>query len=133
MQAKHFKTNGSIARGLDDNPQNGSDDLRAKAERLKGVEDEHIAEFDADVDETDDHERDGRITHARVAFISSPVIDSSTDMLTQSAPENSELYDWYLLVQSLLQNSIFEMKRGCLLYTSPSPRDRTRSRMPSSA
>jgi len=24
-------------------------------------------------------------------------------------------------------------KRGCLLYTSPSPRDRTRSRMPSSA
>ena len=26
-----------------------------------------------------------------------------------------------------------EIKRGCLLYTSPSPRDRTRSRMPSSA
>ena len=25
------------------------------------------------------------------------------------------------------------MFRGCLLYTSPSPRDRTRSRMPSSA
>ena len=25
------------------------------------------------------------------------------------------------------------IKRGCLLYTSPSPRDRTRSRMPSSA
>ena len=26
-----------------------------------------------------------------------------------------------------------EVLRGCLLYTSPSPRDRTRSRMPSSA
>ena len=26
-----------------------------------------------------------------------------------------------------------EFKQGCLLYTSPSPRDRTRSRMPSSA
>jgi len=26
-----------------------------------------------------------------------------------------------------------EMLTGCLLYTSPSPRDRTRSRMPSSA
>ena len=26
-----------------------------------------------------------------------------------------------------------ELKKGCLLYTSPSPRDRTRSRMPSSA
>ena len=28
---------------------------------------------------------------------------------------------------------IFYMDTGCLLYTSPSPRDRTRSRMPSSA
>ena len=27
----------------------------------------------------------------------------------------------------------FELDKGCLLYTSPSPRDRTRSRMPSSA
>ena len=29
--------------------------------------------------------------------------------------------------------SIFGSARTCLLYTSPSPRDRTRSRMPSSA
>ena len=28
---------------------------------------------------------------------------------------------------------IFTSSNGCLLYTSPSPRDRTRSRMPSSA
>ena len=28
---------------------------------------------------------------------------------------------------------IFNLPNGCLLYTSPSPRDRTRSRMPSSA
>ena len=28
---------------------------------------------------------------------------------------------------------ISENHKGCLLYTSPSPRDRTRSRMPSSA
>ena len=28
---------------------------------------------------------------------------------------------------------IFHMDLACLLYTSPSPRDRTRSRMPSSA
>ena len=27
----------------------------------------------------------------------------------------------------------YEVSRSCLLYTSPSPRDRTRSRMPSSA
>ena len=28
---------------------------------------------------------------------------------------------------------VLEVNAGCLLYTSPSPRDRTRSRMPSSA
>ena len=33
-----------------------------------------------------------------------------------------------------LHNPYFtELAEGCLLYTSPSPRDRTRSRMPSSA
>ena len=32
--------------------------------------------------------------------------------------------NWFTLVNK---------KEGCLLYTSPSPRDRTRSRMPSSA
>ena len=32
-----------------------------------------------------------------------------------------------------LQARIFEPSENCLLYTSPSPRDRTRSRMPSSA
>ena len=30
-------------------------------------------------------------------------------------------------------NSLFDSNKICLLYTSPSPRDRTRSRMPSSA
>eukprot|EP00657_Telonema_sp_P-1_P002508 TRINITY_DN15819_c0_g1_i1.p2 TRINITY_DN15819_c0_g1~~TRINITY_DN15819_c0_g1_i1.p2 ORF type:complete len:121 (-),score=32.03 TRINITY_DN15819_c0_g1_i1:105-467(-) len=31
------------------------------------------------------------------------------------------------------ETSVKETKKACLLYTSPSPRDRTRSRMPSSA
>ena len=31
------------------------------------------------------------------------------------------------------RNGFLEGLTGCLLYTSPSPRDRTRSRMPSSA
>ena len=30
-------------------------------------------------------------------------------------------------------NNLVKPTKGCLLYTSPSPRDRTRSRMPSSA
>ena len=33
----------------------------------------------------------------------------------------------------LISGRITELTEGCLLYTSPSPRDRTRSRMPSSA
>ena len=35
--------------------------------------------------------------------------------------------------QSIKHRKKFEESRNCLLYTSPSPRDRTRSRMPSSA
>ena len=31
------------------------------------------------------------------------------------------------------RNVVMDKSYGCLLYTSPSPRDRTRSRMPSSA
>ena len=38
-------------------------------------------------------------------------------------------HDW----QARGITSVLHEKRGCLLYTSPSPRDRTRSRMPSSA
>ena len=36
-------------------------------------------------------------------------------------------------IQALLKLEEIGNIRGCLLYTSPSPRDRTRSRMPSSA
>jgi len=39
-------------------------------------------------------------------------------------------YDWD---QSRLPLATIEQDIRCLLYTSPSPRDRTRSRMPSSA
>ena len=36
-------------------------------------------------------------------------------------------------ITSSLKQSTFGKRYLCLLYTSPSPRDRTRSRMPSSA
>ena len=38
----------------------------------------------------------------------------------------------FLKLQGIMSGSPITFK-GCLLYTSPSPRDRTRSRMPSSA
>ena len=35
--------------------------------------------------------------------------------------------------KEVTNNSLFICIKGCLLYTSPSPRDRQKSRMPSSA
>ena len=40
---------------------------------------------------------------------------------------------WRLLADAGLKVGVFGSIHSCLLYTSPSPRDRTRSRMPSSA
>ena len=37
------------------------------------------------------------------------------------------------VITRVVQGGPLKSKKGCLLYTSPSPRDRTRSRMPSSA
>ena len=42
-------------------------------------------------------------------------------------------YQWYWGYEYPDENIIFDSYMVCLLYTSPSPRDRTRSRMPSSA
>ena len=48
---------------------------------------------------------------------------------------NSNRFDIQLLAEEFLRVGVdFDMNnKSCLLYTSPSPRDRTRSRMPSSA
>ena len=45
----------------------------------------------------------------------------------------NEIFDLLLLDVMLPEVDGLEICRTCLLYTSPSPRDRTRSRMPSSA
>ena len=37
------------------------------------------------------------------------------------------------LFEPTIHDFVMKIQHGCLLYTSPSPRDRTRSRMPSSA
>ena len=44
-----------------------------------------------------------------------------------------EDYEYLDFDDENIENSSQEWKKSCLLYTSPSPRDRTRSRMPSSA
>ena len=48
---------------------------------------------------------------------------------------NEQLWEIYksMKTQRLLEDRLLKMYKGCLLYTSPSPRDRQKSRMPSSA
>ena len=56
------------------------------------------------------------ISRLRAVVAGDDFLDSDFDELDYETSEDFENFN-----------------RGCLLYTSPSPRDRTRSRMPSSA
>ena len=52
----------------------------------------------------------------------------------RSLPVGEMAFDGYITLNGqLCLDSSQRQLSGCLLYTSPSPRDRTRSRMPSSA
>ena len=60
------------------------------------------------------------------------------DLMNLSGFCRNCLSKWYVSAAekkniSISYDEAREMIYGCLLYTSPSPRDRTRSRMPSSA
>ena len=71
---------------------------------------------------------DGDIIAYRAAF-------ATQDKLPKDAEEKAEELIQYILQETLVFPSPNDYKvyLTCLLYTSPSPRDRTRSRMPSSA
>ena len=58
-----------------------------------------------------------------VANILSTHIQPGQDIVITELEHHSNIVPWQMLASRI----------GCLLYTSPSPRDRTRSRMPSSA
>ena len=63
------------------------------------------------------------------------------DARNACAPQERDYVDLFMnlfeklefFLKSLSSVLSVDMQKGCLLYTSPSPRDRTRSRMPSSA
>jgi len=69
-------------------------------------------------------EMDGHVQQAQAITTKAEVEDRD---LTQG---ESEQFDGHMAAARTLKSRI---ERACLLYTSPSPRDRTRSRMPSSA
>ena len=58
-------------------------------------------------------------------------LDACHDLLPSEDPSNKVIRENFKVFKDLL-HGVF-LVRDCLLYTSPSPRDRTRSRMPSSA
>ena len=63
-------------------------------------------------------------------FNGGPVgLESLGVAIAEDARTIEEVYEPFLIKEGFIQRT----PRGCLLYTSPSPRDRTRSRMPSSA
>ena len=73
--------------------------------------------------------------YAQALFEHSGGWSEDLDQITQvvSMPGVSNLIDSpHLSYQEKVEKFLLLLE-GCLLYTSPSPRDRTRSRMPSSA
>ena len=65
-----------------------------------------------------------------------PSYDVETRILDEAALDDMLLYAQIsmVMVAFFAMLELIELiRQGCLLYTSPSPRDRTRSRMPSSA
>ena len=73
-----------------------------------------------------------------IAFYKKPMSQNQTT-ITQSGVSKiaiavlAVVFGFGLFVVGFDQGHIFSVVMGCLLYTSPSPRDKRQSRMPSSA
>ena len=71
---------------------------------------------------------------ARTVMITGGVSGLGLAMASAFAATGAHLYVGGQMSDKKAADILAQLKqKGCLLYTSPSPRDRTRSRMPSSA
>ena len=68
--------------------------------------------------------------HTNVEGHADLVRDNSTGAILNN---DTSQYNQYLALRAKRKQGTDRIDNICLLYTSPSPRDRTRSRMPSSA
>ena len=68
---------------------------------------------------------DGSSADDGIYILLKEVLDNSIDEFVMGAGKSIEI--------SIQGNKVIVRDYGCLLYTSPSPRDRSLSRMPSSA
>ena len=62
-----------------------------------------------------------------------PEVENLIYALNQTRDETAKTLDSRLSIKQNLNQELKDVTIGCLLYTSPSPRDRQKSRMPSSA
>ena len=116
IQANGFARESETRKGMDDSQITGSASSYARKYALNGM---FLIDDTKDPDATNDHGR------------SSAPVQSAPTLLPLTAE-----------IKAKMISAVAEGKRDavenalgkyCLLYTSPSPRDRTRSRMPSSA
>ena len=143
--AKERELNGSLKKGeaqvddLNDKyavfQQKKSDELRELADkRTKTLRENEILKKKINVYEKEDFDRaDGKIVKVASGGLQTVFIDlGSADGLTNN--RTFAVYDSRVTnFKKDEHKAMIEVTRVCLLYTSPSPRDRTRSRMPSSA
>ena len=66
-------------------------------------------------------------------FLGSHVADELTEKGYEVTIFDQKKSTWINDNQKFIESDLLDREHVCLLYTSPSPRDRTRSRMPSSA
>ena len=94
--------------------------LQTEIETLERINNNIDEQMHAKIDETIDAMR--------------MVIDEQLEMLMEEVMMEVDLSQLDSMFESDIEDGLREnFVDGCLLYTSPSPRDRTRSRMPSSA
>ena len=87
------------------------------------------------IDEEKERQENGLELIASENFVSKQVMEAAGSVLTNKYAEGLPGKRYYggCEVVDEVENIAIERAKDCLLYTSPSPRDRQKSRMPSSA
>ena len=118
MEKSLYAAPQGIAQGLD--PEESVIEIEIEGEEVPEVEEDlKSTKFDDNLAEFLDDSQLGSI---------------SSDLMELVDADIHSRKDWVeMLVKGLEVLGMKYEERTCLLYTSPSPRDRTRSRMPSSA
>ena len=92
-----------------------------------------ISASDYIINSFDNHNIHGTLINSKNQNSTIAIIISGSGPTDRNGNNTSMKSDYLKMLAEGLQENGISTYRYCLLYTSPSPRDRTRSRMPSSA